>query len=286
MRPVYLPRDLGGVWEAWDRSPGASVYAGGTDLLVRLRAGTANPQALICLERVEDLKGVRDEGDSVFIGAGSTHSAILSDPVVQTHFPILIQALRVLAGPPIRHMGTIGGNVVNASPAGDTLPPLHVLRAEVEIRSREGNRRVPISQFIGGPGEVRLGPRELVGGLRIRKLAGRWFHHYEKVGLRKAQACAVASLAALIQTDAEGGVSEARLAWGSVGPTVVVCREAEEALKGRPLTRETLLTAVPTVEKAVSPIDDVRASAAYRRTVAGKLLLRLSLLGETVHGPF
>jgi CO/xanthine dehydrogenase FAD-binding subunit len=281
MRPVFLPKNLREVWDTWDREPMASVYAGGTDLLVRLRAGLLDPPALICIERVKELKGVRDEEDGVFIGAGNTHAELLDDKTVQAHFPVLIQALQVLAGPPIRHMGTIGGNVVNASPAGDTLPPLYILDAEVEIWSRDGFHTVPIIQFIQGPGKVLLKPGELVGGLRISKRSGRWIHHYEKVGLRKAQACAVASLAAILKTDANGIVEEARLAWGSVGPTVVVCPKAEEALKGKPLCVEALRDAMPAVQTAISPMDDVRASAAYRRQVAGSLLLRLSLLDES-----
>jgi xanthine dehydrogenase FAD-binding subunit len=118
-----------------------------------------------------------------------------------------------------------------------------------------------------------------VGGLRIKKLSGAWVHHYEKVGLRKAQACAVASLAAVLKMDAKGTVEDARMAWGSVGPTVAVCPEAEQALKGSPLSIETLKDAMPAVQRAIAPIDDVRASAAYRRQVAASLLLRLSLLG-------
>jgi len=279
MRPVFLPKNLCEVWEAWDREPTASVYAGGTDLLVRLRAGLADPPALICIERVKELKGVRYEEDGVFIGAGNTHAELLDDKTVQTHFPVLVQALQVLAGPPIRHMGTIGGNVANASPAGDTLPPLYILDAEVEIWSRGGSHTLPITQFIQGPGKVLLKPGGLVGGLRIKKRSGRWVHLYEKVGLRKAQACAVASLAAILKTDANGVVEEARLAWGSVGPTVVVCPEAEQALKGRPLLAETLRSLLPAVQEAISPIDDIRATASYRRHVAGALLLRLSLLG-------
>ena len=279
MRPVFLPGNLRELWETWNQAPTASVYAGGTDLLVKLRAGLAEPPALICIERLKELKGVRDEGATVFVGAGNTHAELLADPLIQTHFPVLAQALGVLAGPPIRHMGTIGGNVVNASPAGDTLPPLYVLDAEVEIWSRTRSLRMPISRFILGPGQALLKPGELVGGLWIRKLSGDWIHHYEKVGLRKAQACAVASLAAILKVDGNGIIEEARLAWGSVGPTVAVCPKAEEALKGRPLCVETLRDAMPVVQAALSPIDDIRASAAHRRAVAGNLLMRLALLG-------
>ena len=279
MRPVFLPGNTEELWETLDKHPAASLYAGGTDILVKLRSGIVDPPALICIERIKDLKGVRDEGDTVFVGAGNTHRELLANPTVQTCFPVLAQALRVLAAPPIRQMGTIGGNVVNASPAGDTLPPLYVLDAEVEIWSRELSRVVPIRRFISGPGLVLLKTGELVGGLRIKKRFGKWIQHYEKVGLRKAQSCAVASLAAILKTDSKGTVEEAHLAWGSVGPTVASCPKAEEALKGRSLCAETLGKAMTAVQAAISPIDDIRASASYRRSVAGALLLRLSIPG-------
>jgi CO/xanthine dehydrogenase FAD-binding subunit len=278
VRQVFLPRNLDEVWDAWDRWPAAALYAGGTDLLVRLRAGLVDPPALICVERVEALKEVRDEGEAIFVGAGATHAELINNQTIHTCFPVLVQALEVLAGPPVRHMGTIGGNVVNASPAGDTLPPLTVLNARVEVQSKTGSHRVPLSRFIIGPGRVLLKPGELVAGLWIKKLTGPWLHHYEKVGLRKAQACAVASLAAVVKTDANGVVEEARMAWGSVGPTVVACPKAEEALKGRTLSMETLRHVQPFVQEVISPIDDIRASASYRRRVAGSLLLRLCLL--------
>jgi CO/xanthine dehydrogenase FAD-binding subunit len=278
VRQVFLPRNLDEVWDAWDRWPAAALYAGGTDLLVRLRAGLVDPPALICVERVEALKEVRDEGEAIFVGAGATHAELINNQTIHTCFPVLVQALEVLAGPPVRHMGTIGGNVVNASPAGDTLPPLTVLNARVEVQSKTGSHRVPLSRFIIGPGRVLLKPGELVAGLWIKKLTGPWLHHYEKVGLRKAQACAVASLAAVVKTDANGVVEEARMAWGSVGPTVMACPKAEEALKGRTLSMETLRHVQPFVQEVISPIDDIRASASYRRRVAGSLLLRLCLL--------
>ena len=190
-------------------------------------------------------------------------------------FPVLAKALRVLASPTIRNMGTIGGNIVNASPAGDTLPPLYVLEAEVEIVSLKEAERMLMADFIVGPGQVRLRADEIVKGVWIRKAPEFNVHHFEKVGLRKSQACAVASLAALLHVSKGGKIESARLAWGSVGPTVVRTAKVEEALVGQQLGIEKLLEVASLVESAVSPIDDVRASAQYRRIVAGRLVLRL-----------
>jgi CO/xanthine dehydrogenase FAD-binding subunit len=172
-------------------------------------------------------------------------------------------------------MGTIGGNIVTASPAGDTLPPLYVLGAEVEIGSGGRSRRLPLRSFIRGPGTVDLQQGEVLTGVWLKK-APHWnIHHYEKIGRRKAQACAIASMAAILELSDEGRIDEARLAWGSVGPTVATSASAEQCISGGNLCLETLRSAVRHVEEAVSPIDDVRASADYRRTVAGALLLRL-----------
>jgi CO/xanthine dehydrogenase FAD-binding subunit len=134
MREVFLPHDLQALWPMMADHPQAGLYAGGTDLLVKTRAKLMDPPALICLERIEELKGVEDRGDEIFIGAGISHAPLLAHPLIQEHFLVLAKALKVLGSPPVCRMGTIGGNIITASPAGDTLPPLYVLGAEVELR--------------------------------------------------------------------------------------------------------------------------------------------------------
>jgi CO/xanthine dehydrogenase FAD-binding subunit len=275
MRNVFLPRTLEELWQILEKESSPAIYAGGTDLLVRLRSGLLEPSALVCIERVEELREVREQDEAIFLGAATTHSRLLEHPLLQKHFPVLIKSVSVLGSPPVRHMGTIGGNIVTASPAGDTLPALHVLAAEVEVLSATGSRRLPIRDFIQGPGMVALAKGEVMRGVWLKKAPHWSVHHFEKVGKRKAQACAVASLAALLDVSADGTIEAIRLAWGSVGPSVVVAPEVEAALTGRRLCTDVLGTVRPLVEKAVSPVDDIRASAAYRRIVSGALLLRL-----------
>jgi len=277
MRKVFLPQNLEALWPLMAEFPGALIYAGGTDLLVKLRLRLVDPPALICLERIEELKGVKDQGEEVFIGAATTHSVLLGDPLIKMHFPVLTQALKVLGSPLVRNMGTIGGNLITASPAGDTLPPLYVLGAEVELRTKNNRCRLPVQDFIRGPGNTLLAPGEILTGVRIRKHPEINIHHFEKVGQRKALAIALVSLAAALQIGGDGRVQKARLAWGSVGPTVVTSREVEAALEGNPLSLDALEKAATLARFAVSPIDDVRACADYRRRVAGNLLLRLLL---------
>ncbi|MEW6264636.1 MAG: xanthine dehydrogenase family protein subunit M [Thermodesulfobacteriota bacterium] len=274
-REVYLPRNLDEFRELRDRRPYAALYAGGTDLLVRMRQGLLDPPALICLERIEVLKKVEDREGLLFLGAGATHAELLEHPAVRRRLPVLARALEVLGSPPIRHMGTIGGNIVTASPAGDTLPPLYTLDAEVEILSSMGSRRRKINEFILGPGRTDLKPGELLLGVLVPVDPAFHLHHFEKVGPRNALAIALVSLAALLSINDSGLIEKAKLAWGSVGPTVVTSAKVEAALVGRPLTRDTLEEAAALARAAVSPIDDLRADAEYRRAVAGNLVLRL-----------
>jgi len=276
LRKVFLPTSVSEVRDILDGEPNAAFYAGGTDFLVQLRAGKTDPSCLVCLERVAGLRGIKDTGDAVRIGAGTTHVTLLNDPVIREHFPILVKAVSVLGSPPIRNMGTIGGNIVTASPAGDTLPALHVLDAEVEILSQQGARRARVSDVILGPGVVALEKTELVASIWIKKSPSWGIHHYEKVGRRKAMACAVASMAALVDVTAGGVIERARLAWGSVGPTVMTSPEVEAALVGKRLERGDLAQVAGLVERSVDPIGDVRATAEYRRIVAGALVQRLS----------
>lgn len=278
-----MPEYLEALWPALEE-PDTMVYGGGTDVLVRLRSGIGQPQQLICLERLRELQGIEDREDWVLIKAGTSHARILDDPIIQTRFPVLTRAVKSLGSPPIRNMGTIGGNICSASPAGDTLPPLYVLQAEVALRSRTADRRLPIGDFIKGPGQTAIRPDEILTGVWIPKNPQFNRQHYEKVGQRKALAISIVSLAALIDLNPAGIIEDIRLAWGSVGPTVVTAPEVEAALRGRPLRLEVLKEAAEATRRAVSPIDDIRATADYRREVAGNLLYRLSLRVEPSPG--
>jgi CO/xanthine dehydrogenase FAD-binding subunit len=280
MTKLYQPGSLAELWDVKEKYGEALFFAGGTDLFVKLRASGRYPPVLIGLQAVQELQCVEERGDSVFIGADATHTRLLAHPLITTHFPLLAKALRTLGSPPIRNMGAIGGNICTASPAGDTLPPLYVHRAEVEIRKGDESRRVPIHEFILGPGKTVLADGELLYGIWLKKQNAFTVHHFEKVGQRHALAIAIASFAALLKTTETGIIEEAGFAWGSVGPTVVTSKDAADALVGLPLNLKTLQGIRPIVENAVSPIDDVRASAAYRRALAGNLVARLCDEGD------
>lgn len=275
MRNVFIPETQKDLFDIIADKPEAFLFAGGTDLFVKLRSGLVDAADLVSLERINDLKGVEDNGYEVFIGACTTHSALLADSVIKKHFPVLVKSLMVLGSPLIRNMGTIGGNIITASPAGDALPPLYLLGAEVELKKKDSSRLVSIKDFIKGPGETDLAPGEVLTGVRLRKCPEYNLHHYEKVGQRNSLAISIVSLAAVLNITDAGIIARARFAWGSVGPTVITCEDAEDILAGRPLSRESLEQAAYLARKAVSPIDDVRASAEYRRQVSGNLILRI-----------
>lgn len=279
MRAIFIPDSIEEALSMWNAYPQALWMAGGTDLLVQLRVRERPEDArpLILLERLASLTRIDIHEDEICIGSCISFNQIASDPLLTAEVPVLTQAASTVGGPALRNMATIGGNVCTASPAGDSLPALYVLDASVELVSASGTRRLPLSEFLTGPRKTALHPGEILTSIVIPRRRPLWtLQRYEKIGKRKALAIAVASMAAVIRTDAACGiVEEAHFAWGSVGPTVIRCPPAEEALIGRPLTQDALRSAAQIVPSWVHPIDDIRASAEYRRTVGPRLLLRL-----------
>ena len=273
---VWTPEYCEEMWTLLDQHPGMQFMAGGTDMMPRIRAGQEQCDHLGCLEGIAGLSGIEISDTHVRIGAVTTFREILDTTDLETRLPVLTRAVRSLGSPLIRNMGTIGGNICTASPAGDTLPPLYVLGAEVELLSSQGTRTLPLAEFITGPGKTALQPGEILAAVHIPTTTSWSIQHVEKVGQRNALAISVVSMAALLRVE-EDIVQEARLAWGSVGPTVIRSTAAEQALTGKPLTIATLKDAADIVREEVAPISDVRATAAYRRTVAGNLLLRLAV---------
>jgi xanthine dehydrogenase FAD-binding subunit len=275
MTDVFLPSSLKQLGDIIQRNPGGKVYSGGTDLLVKMRHATLKPDSLICLEKIPELKGVNETGDHVFIRSGSTISSLIENPIIRKNFPVMVRAMEVFGSPPIRNMGTLGGNIVTASPAGNTLPPLYVLDAAVEIWSREGQSDVPINRFIVGPGKTRLKSGEIVYGIRINKCSEYNLHHFKKVGQRNAMAIAVVSLAAVLKINKIGIIEKARLAWGAVGPTVLTSSEIDAAFTGRHFTASLFQEVAPLIDQLISPISDVRADADYRRQVSANLVKQM-----------
>jgi xanthine dehydrogenase FAD-binding subunit len=185
MMQVLLPESIDALLDLLAGDPACRVMGGGTDLLVHLRAAAQMPDTIVCLERIAELKGVTVEGDAVRIGGATTITGLLDSSVVREKLPLLHRAAGVFASPIVRNMATIGGNICTASPAGDTLPPLYVMNASVELRSAGNVRTVPLEGFISGPRRVDLRPGELLTAVMVPVPTGFGVHHFEKVGQRR-----------------------------------------------------------------------------------------------------
>lgn len=255
------------------KEKGAIPLAGGTDLMVRYKSGSGTLPAfdrpVILVGALPELKGISRKEDKLVIGAAETLADIACNPDV----PELLRAAAAqMASPAIRNTGTIGGNICNASPAGDTLPPLYALDASVTLTGAGGTRTLPISRFILGPKKTALSADELLTAVAIPMQSySRWF--CRKVGTRKAAALSKLSVAAVADIS-EGRIQTILIAAGAVAPTVVRCPEAEALLTGR-MTDEipALLPGVLKLYEAqITPIDDQRSTAVYRKTVTLHLI--------------
>jgi xanthine dehydrogenase FAD-binding subunit len=250
---------------------GAVPLAGGTDLLVAWERHT-HPEAVCDLGRVPGLRGIEERAGRVWIGALTTHAEVTRSPLLLAAAPLLREAAGTVGAVQVRTRGTVGGNVANASPAGDVLTALYALDAEVELRGPAGARALPIADFVKGPRRTALAPGEILTGVTFPRPPPE-LQGYEKLGLRAAQAISVVSLAVRLRLDG-GVVRDAALALGSVAPTPVRAPAAEAALRGRPLDAAAVQAAARALSATATPIDDVRASAEYRRAMAGALLSR------------
>ena len=289
MSAWFSPDCLDDALALFDRYPAAQPIAGGTDLLVRRRHETCDA-ALISLERVAELQGVEaagDDGMMLAIGALTRIAELARSPLLADRAPLLLRAARAFAAPAIRNVATIAGNLCTASPAGDCLPPLYALGAQVELVSAAGRRRLPIGQFILGPGRTALARGELVARVLLPARDRFAWQAYEKVGRRQSLAIAVVSFAGLLRLADDQRVAEVHLAWGAAGPTVVCAPEVADWLVGQKLGPALIDAAAERARAAVCPIDDLRAGAAYRRALAGNLLRRFlqqALSTQVPHG--
>jgi CO/xanthine dehydrogenase FAD-binding subunit len=266
-RPRTLKRALtllaGGEW---------TVLAGGTDLLVRVRDGL-RPPALLDVTGLGSLRGIRESDGFLLVGALATHADLDASRKVRSLATALAEAAAVMGSPAIRNRGTVGGNLLNASPAGDTVPPLVALEAEVELASACGTRVVPVAALATGPGKSARRPDELLTVVRIPVRPGRR-SAFARLGTRKALAIAKVSVAVAARATEDGRLADVRVALGAVGPTVFRATGAESALEGRVPDAATLEAAAEAVKADARPITDLRSTDEYRREMCGVLLRR------------
>ncbi len=277
--PIETPRSLA---EAYATLAASSVdaqitpIAGGTDIMVRLTGEIGEPPArLIDLWRLDDLRGISSDGGAISIGALTTYTDIRHSASCREHLPALVEAAATIGAAQIQNRGTLGGNIANASPAGDTLPVLLVLDAEIVVGGARGERTIPAAAFWVAYRKTALAPDELILRIRIPVAGGR-NARFRKVGTRRAQAISKVVLALSWRDDERSRAwRDVRVALGSVADRPIRAGRAEAALEGRPPTPETADAAAEALAGEITPIDDVRSTADYRRVVAARVLHRL-----------
>jgi CO/xanthine dehydrogenase FAD-binding subunit len=242
-------------------SESRTPLAGATDLYVELNFGTLKPRRFLDLWALDELREISFRGDTLVIGSLTTFTALIRSPLVATHLPMLVEAARLVGGIQIQNRGTLGGNIANASPAGDSLPILAAVDAVLVLRSAESERRVPLTEFYTGYRKSVLRPDELITAVEVQPVEGTQF--FRKVGTRAALA-----ISKVVMAGVKGAVP--RIAFGSVAPMVLRARQTEQALAAGTHIEDV----VRILEREIAPIDDLRSSAAYRRQVAGNLLRR------------
>jgi len=280
---LYRPASIDeAVAEAVRLGGNARFLAGGTDVVIQMSRGRIDVRHLIDISRFQELATILEEPDRFVIGALTTHKVIERHPAFGDVYLALPQAASVVGGHQVRNVATIGGNIVNASPAADLVPVLHALDASVVLRGAVGTR----SQFISGPGSTARAPDELLTHVRFARLPSRSATVFLKAGRRRAMEISVVCVAVALTLEADRTTCKAvRLAVGAAAPVAFRGAAAEQFLIGKTMTDEALDEAGRLAAEMAAPIDDVRASAEYRRLLVARMSARaLALCAERIGG--
>jgi CO/xanthine dehydrogenase FAD-binding subunit len=273
--PAYDLRVPGSLSEALAllaREPGVwQPFAGGTDLMVLLEAGKLSHKRYLSVAKLDDLQGIEVTAADVTLGALTTYTEIQNHPVLRAEFPLLCSAAHETGSVATQNRGTLGGNIVNASPAADSPPALLVYDAEIELISQRSVRWLTYHGFHTGYKKMQLASDELLRAIRLPRRATKWRQYYRKVGTRKAQAISKVCFAgaALVEN---ATIHDVRIALGSVAPIVLRMVKTEDALRGSSVTPAGVAAAKEILSHEIAPIDDIRSTARYRLRVAQNLL--------------
>ena len=264
--------ELSEVLDLMGRNPGVwKPFAGGTDLMVLLESGKLAHRKYFNIWNLKELRGIDVSDAEVTIGALTTYTEIQSHPTLSSEFPMLCQAASETGGLAIQNRGTLGGNIVNASPAADSPPALLAYDAELELLSTGGERRLPYQNFHTGYKQMDIRPDELLSRIRIPRPSNALRHYYRKVGTRKAQAISKTCFAATARIENDI-VAHVRIAMGSVAPVPLRCVKTEAVLLGQTIDGELIQRARTEFAGEITPIDDVRSTQKYRSRVSLNLL--------------
>lgn len=261
-------------------APGSvTMFAGGTDLMPQTKSGARSFQSTVMnLNRLDELKGITLANDIITIGARTTVTDILFDPLLQEHAPVLSDTADCFASGQVRNSATLGGNICNASPAGDMIIPLLLLDAEVELASWKKNaiatRRIPLHEFFLAPGKTVLKPHELLTMISFPLPPKNFIARFQKFGTRPALDISVVSIGIAGVKD-NGSLKHARAAFGAVAPTPLRLQPLEKEIEREALSGNRIIEIADTAKESIKPIDDVRASAWYRREITSTLMKRM-----------
>ncbi len=272
---VYVPGSLPEALKMKEENPSFLWLAGGSDIMVYQKSGRISPEGLIAIQYLPELQKVRFD-DGLQLGAGLTFSQLLDNPLVQEHAPDLIDALRTVGSIQVRNQGTLGGNIANASPAGDTLPVLYLREAVLNVCNQNGERKVKIQDVINGPRAIALEKDELICSVSLPVVQKPTRYGFFKVAPRKALAITKVSLAFhefSSYPDWNGAI-----ALGAVGPTIIRPLKTEEYLRGRPFSKQMISAVKSVFMNEVQAIDDIRSTSVYRSEVAFELLMKALLV--------
>jgi CO/xanthine dehydrogenase FAD-binding subunit len=243
-----------------------TVLAGGTDLLINLQEQEeyeGSKPDLLNISRIKELNFVKENRENIEVGSLVTHDEIVHNRVIQEYIPSLSKAASIIGSPQIRNQGTIGGNIVNASPAADLLPILYARDAEIEIITKEERNQVPIGEFIKGPGSVNLNPTGIVTKIVVPKLSG-YRGDYLSLRQRKAVSISKVSLGVEMLVSTDKVIRDIRIALGAVSPTIVRGIRTEKLLRRRKLDPDLIKEACNLIKTECVPIDDIRSNSNYR----------------------
>jgi carbon-monoxide dehydrogenase medium subunit len=254
-----------------DHREQARLIAGGTDLIVEIERGIRSPEVVIDISRLPDLDTItQDDRQQIHLGPLVTHNQVVCARLCQEHAFPLVKACWEIGASQIRNRGTVAGNLVTASPANDTIPPLWALDASVTLQSVRGRRTLKFEDFFLGVRQTALAPDEMIVDITFPAMQGDQVGTFLKLGLRRAQAIAVVNVAVVLTMLADS-VTQARITLGSVAPTIVRATDAERFLTGKILTRDVIEHAGTLAAQTIAPISDIRGSAEYRRYMAETL---------------
>jgi OHCU decarboxylase len=269
---MVAPRSLEGVLSLLADEPGAWLpVAGGTDVMVQYSAGNLGARKLVSIWNLAELRRIEVTDDEIRIGAGCTYTDLRRHELIGRELPLLATAAQWTGGIANQNRGTIGGNIVNASPAADSLPALLAYDAELTLISSRGERRMPYGSFHVSYRKTQLAADELIREVCISRKYSEYFAYTRKVGARNAQAISKICLAALGKTK-DGIVADVRLAMGSVAPVPLRLSETEQVIRGKAIDADVIEMARAKAASEVQPIDDIRSTAQYRAAVAGNLV--------------